>query len=254
MLTEGYDDPGLECIVLAKPTKSALLLTQMCGRGTRLPEGCGHISEVGPEGKRICLLLDVADLTSKHNIVSVPSLLGLPAALDMKGKTYRAAKQEIERVANAFPQANLADLKSLESLDMIARQVRLFDVKYPAEIKHFTDLAWRQQGDGYFLPVEHGRVTLGKDLLGEWWVRGKVGDKPIEIHSQNLSGAFNAADAVISRSGNRRLYERDAHWRDASPSVKQVALCKKLGIQIPVGATKGRVSAALDAHFSGRRA
>ena len=253
VLTEGYDDPGLECIVLAKPTKSPLLLTQMIGRGTRLPEGCGNISEVGPSGKRSCLLLDVADLTSKHNIVSVPSLLGLPTALDMKGQTYRVTKQKIERIAKAFPQANLADLKSMESLEAIAHQVRLFEVKYPVEIKRLTGLAWRQQGDGYFLPVERGRLTLGKDLLGEWWVRGKLGDKQIEIHSQNLAGAFNAADAELSKSGNRGLYARDARWRDAGPSAKQVELCRKLGIQIPEGARRGQISAALDAHFFQRR-
>ena len=39
VLTEGYDDPTIRCILLAKPTKSALLFTQMIGRGTRLDEG-----------------------------------------------------------------------------------------------------------------------------------------------------------------------------------------------------------------------
>ena len=76
VLTEGYDDPGIECIVLAKPTKSALLLTQMIGRGTRLPDGYGNISEVGPENKQVCCILDVADVTGKHQLCSVPSLLG----------------------------------------------------------------------------------------------------------------------------------------------------------------------------------
>jgi superfamily II DNA or RNA helicase len=35
VLTEGYDHPALDCIILARPTKSTLLYTQMIGRGTR---------------------------------------------------------------------------------------------------------------------------------------------------------------------------------------------------------------------------
>jgi superfamily II DNA or RNA helicase len=255
VLTEGYDDPGIECVVLARPTKSALLLTQMIGRGTRLPDGFGNISEVGPNGKQNCCILDVADVTGKHRICSVPSLLGLPKNLDMKGETYRKVKGQLERVAEDFPTANLVDLKDLSKLDSITKQIELFQVKYPVEIKTLTELAWRQQGDGYWLPTEHGRLTLSKDLREEWWVRGTVSGKPIDIHAQNLAGAFNSADrAVLEAGGNKAFYARDARWRDIAPSEKQISLCRKLRLDIPAGATRGMVSAALDQHFAKRRA
>ena len=49
MLTEGYDEPGISCVINLRPTKSEALLTQIIGRGTRLcPE----------EGKKDCLILD----------------------------------------------------------------------------------------------------------------------------------------------------------------------------------------------------
>ncbi|MCK4777560.1 MAG: DEAD/DEAH box helicase, partial [Actinomycetia bacterium] len=35
LLTEGFDEPGIDCIIMARPTKSQLLYTQMIGRGTR---------------------------------------------------------------------------------------------------------------------------------------------------------------------------------------------------------------------------
>lgn len=256
VLTEGYDDPAIECIVLARPTKSSLLMTQMIGRGTRLPDGFGNISEVDQFGKRDCLILDVADTTSKHDIVSVPSLLGLPKKVNMKGETYRTAKADIERVAQEFPTANLADLRDLEHLKHITEQVKLFEVKYPPEITRLTTLAWRQQGDGYFLPLGRAdRVTLASDLRGEWWVRGMMQEMPVEIHAQNLAGAFNAADReVLSRISNSALVKRDSRWRDQGPSVKQVALCRKLRLDIPANATRGQVSAALDSHFARRRA
>ncbi len=252
VLTEGYDDPGIECIVLAKPTKSALLLTQMIGRGTRLPDGYGNISEVGPENKQVCCILDVADVTGKHQLCSVPSLLGMPKDLDMKGETYKGAKDRLERVAQQFPTANLADLKDLSKLDAITKQIELFTVKYPVEIKTLTELAWRQQGEGYWLPVDHGRLTLAQDLRQDWWVRGTIAGKQIEIHAQNLAGGFNAADRAVLETGNKALYVRDARWRDTVPSEKQTELCRRLKIHIPSGATRGMVSAALDAHFAAK--
>ncbi len=252
--TEGYDDPGVECIVLARPTKSSLLLTQMIGRGTRLPEGAGHIDQVGELGKRDCIILDVADATEKHEIATVPSLLGMPKNIDMKGQSYQVSKEKLERVAKEFPTANLADLKDLTKLDHIAQQVSLFAVKYPPEISQMTELAWRQQGDGYFLPVKKERLTLARDLRDEWWVRGTIDGKPIEIHAQNLAGAFNAADREVLADGERRrLLERGASWRELGPSQKQIDLCRRLGLDIPAGATRGMVSAAIDAKMSAKR-
>ena len=249
VLTEGYDDPNIECIVLARPTKSALLLTQMIGRGTRMPEGCGHISEVGEQQKHDCIILDVVDTTSKHQLCTVPSLLGLPNNIDLRGQTYQKAKGQIERVAKEFPTANLADLRDLDKLDYLAQQISLFTVKYPPEVEKLTELAWRKQGDGYVLPVMRDRLTLSRDLLNEWWVRGSLSGKPVEIHAQNLAGAFNAADREVEAVKVAPLVKRDLRWRDQKPTEKQVGLCRKLGMAIPIGSTRGMVSAALDAHF-----
>ena len=38
-LTEGYDETSIECVLIARPTRSAALITQMVGRGMRLHEG-----------------------------------------------------------------------------------------------------------------------------------------------------------------------------------------------------------------------
>jgi superfamily II DNA or RNA helicase len=247
VLTEGYDDPDIECIVLARPTKSALLLTQMIGRGTRMPSRCGHISEVGEEGKKDCIIMDVVDTTSKHQLCTVPSLLGLPKDIDLKGATYKEAKGKIERVAAEFPTANLADLRDLDKLDYLAEQVSLFTVKYPPEVERLTELAWRKQGDGYVLPVRRDKLSLARDLRDEWWVRGSLNGKLVEIHAQNLAGAFNAADREVLAAGDQKqLVLRDARWHGQMPTPAQLGLCRKLGLQVPANATRGMVSAALD--------
>ena len=51
VLTEGWDSTAVDCIVLARPTKSSALYVQMCGRGLRLHPG-----------KDRCLILDIVGL------------------------------------------------------------------------------------------------------------------------------------------------------------------------------------------------
>jgi hypothetical protein len=76
----------------------------------------------------------------------------------------------------------------------------------------------------------------------------------IAISAQNLAGAFNAADrAILDGGGMKGLLARDSKWRQDRPSEKQVALCRKLRIPVPNGATRGMVAAALDKHFQSRR-
>ena len=160
----------------------------------------------------------------------------------------------MERIAAEFPTANIQDIRSLDELTTMARNVEMFKVSYPPEVSRLTELAWRKQGDVYALPVGRDRIVIAADLLGDWWVRGMVSGKSVEIQAQNLAGAFNAADRAVLDSGAPKvLLARESRWRERGPSEKQVQLCKKLRISIPIGATRGTVSAALDTHF-GRQA
>ena len=55
VLTEGWDAPRTDCIALLRPTQSAGLYVQMCGRGMRLHPG-----------KENCLLLDYGENVARH--------------------------------------------------------------------------------------------------------------------------------------------------------------------------------------------
>lgn len=63
LLTEGWDCPSVDCIVVLRPTKVRALYTQMVGRGTRLADG-----------KENLLLLDFLWLCQKHNLCRPASL------------------------------------------------------------------------------------------------------------------------------------------------------------------------------------
>jgi len=123
-------------------------------------------------------------------------------------------------------------------------------VNYPPEISKLSELAWRKSSEGYVLAVNRDLVTIMTDLRGDFMIRGRVGEKTIETTSQNLPGAFNAADGFVLSSGGVKSYlVRDARWKQDDPSPAQIGLCRRLKVNIPPGATKGMVSAAIDAKY-----
>lgn len=63
VLTEGFDEPSIDCVVIARPTRSHGLYVQMVGRGTRLYPG-----------KTGCLVLDVVGATERHDLVALIDL------------------------------------------------------------------------------------------------------------------------------------------------------------------------------------
>lgn len=77
VFTEGTDIPGVDCVVIARPTASPVLFQQMIGRGLRLHPG-----------KQDCAILDCVDVCQKRGVVTVPSLLGLVPHFNMKGGAW----------------------------------------------------------------------------------------------------------------------------------------------------------------------
>jgi len=87
--TEGYDDPGIGVIVMARPTKSLPLFMQMIGRGTRPVPGLldtdGLLGDdMAPERraaiesseKPSCLILNFTSNCSRHKLITPVDVLG----------------------------------------------------------------------------------------------------------------------------------------------------------------------------------
>lgn len=64
LLTEGWDCPSVDCIIVLRPTKVRSLYCQMVGRGTRLHEGKDHL-----------LLLDFLWHTERHELCHPAALI-----------------------------------------------------------------------------------------------------------------------------------------------------------------------------------
>ncbi len=83
-LTEGFDDPGVELVVIGRPTKSRCLYAQMVGRGTRpLP---GVIDSLNTAAERVGAIegsrkpsvevLDFAGNSGRHKLCTTADILG----------------------------------------------------------------------------------------------------------------------------------------------------------------------------------
>lgn len=97
VLTEGFDDAGVDVVVMARPTKSRALYAQMAGRATRpAAEVAARLGEVEVEGegeqrtdasalrrkmiaessKPTCLIVDFVGNSGRHKLISSIDILG----------------------------------------------------------------------------------------------------------------------------------------------------------------------------------
>src|SRR5690606_7555906 len=106
--TEGFDDPGIGLVVMARPTKSRALYSQCIGRGTRplngLVDGLDTADErraaIAGSAKPNVLVLDFVGNSGRHKLVHATDVLGV----DYDDAELEAALAEImERSANGEP-------------------------------------------------------------------------------------------------------------------------------------------------------
>lgn len=103
LLTEGWDCPEVDCVVVLRPTKSRSLYCQMVGRGTRLAEGKDHL-----------LLLDFLWHTEKHELCR-------PAHLICSNDQVAAKMTENLEKAAGCP-ADIEEAEKKASEDVVAER------------------------------------------------------------------------------------------------------------------------------------
>ena len=87
VLTEGFDDAGVQVVVMARPTKSRALYAQMAGRGTRpaeevagllgdLPTAQERCAMIRSSRKPSCLIVDFCGNAGRHKLCCTADILG----------------------------------------------------------------------------------------------------------------------------------------------------------------------------------
>src|SRR5688572_21605484 len=131
LLTEGFDEPRINCVMLARPTKSKLLYAQMVGRGTRL-----H-----PEKKDL-MVVDVVDNSRTHTLPGLYSLFNLPANMNLEGARALEVEQAIERMNQEFPWIDASRITKPEDIKLAVERIEFFNFDPPPEIAALTDNIW----------------------------------------------------------------------------------------------------------------
>jgi ATP-dependent helicase IRC3 len=110
VLTEGFDDPGVSCILMARPTTSPLVYTQCVGRGLR-----------SAPGKSACTVIDLVDRSTHQLAYDAVQMAGLPPRWRCRGADPFRQARSLRGVKVTSPEAflRIRDAVSLEEVQSI---------------------------------------------------------------------------------------------------------------------------------------
>jgi superfamily II DNA or RNA helicase len=236
VLTEGYDEPSVEGIILARPTKSTLLYTQMIGRGTRLHPGKDNV-----------MVVDIVDVTRDHSLTSLPGLFGLSGEFDLEGRTVQEAQDALRWVEINRPWIPITEAISLTDLRYRCKRINLFDLETPDELLGYSRYAWVSIGKGaYRLGLSEGRaVMVAPTILGDWEVLlGGRERETVLARRRDIRAAIMVADAHVREKLPEcvGLVTRHTRWRRDPATKKQINILRAKKLDVPKGLTKGQAS------------
>ncbi len=236
VLTEGYDEPSVEGIILARPTKSSLLYTQMIGRGTRLHPGKENVT-----------IVDIVDVTKGHSLTTLPLLFGLSGSFDLEGHTTDEAREAIKWVEENRPWVHIESAESLSDLRYRCTKIDLFDLETPWEIEEYADFAWTALGRGGFrLSLAEGRaLTIMPTILNKYEVTfSQKGVEKVLAVRPDLPHAIHSAEQLVRDqfSDLLPLVSLYSRWRNQPATEKQLNTLRNKNLDVPNGITKGQAS------------
>lgn len=217
VLTEGFDDPGVSCVAMARPTRSEGLYAQCVGRGTRLAEG-----------KRDCLILDFVDV-SNLSLCTLPTLFGCPADVDFAGQDARDGARQWQQIQLDYPALEL-EVGAL-TLREIQDRAAAFDpltLELDREVRAISPNAWfslGRHGVGLHYAPAKGVISsvtvLARGARGKRW-EVAIDGQAVERFSI-LEDAVAAVDHEIEQRGRaaQASARHDAPWRHEPASAER---------------------------------
>lgn len=271
VFTEGTDIPNIDCVLLARPTKSRNLLVQMIGRGMRLYAG-----------KENCHVIDmVASLES--GIVTTPTLFGLDPSVvvevaDIGTMQSLKDRQKIEQSrqeqtieVTGRPSASSAAVPgTITFTDYDSVLDLISDTSGERHIRAISPHAWVQTGPNkYILGSNESKLTIEKTDDGLFMVRLKEKlhvtkstlspyARPRELaRAETFEDIVHAADTYAAEKLARFSIAKDQAWRKRPASKEQLDFLnnfKPEDKQLTEGMlTKGRAADMITKIVSGAR-
>ena len=203
LLTEGWDCPSVDCVVVLRPTKVRSLYSQMVGRGTRLAEG-----------KTDLLLLDFLWMTDKHELCR-------PADLVCEDRTV--ARQMTEHLAETGCPEDIEEAAAQASEDVVAQREEALAKQLEEQRRKKAKLVD---------PLQYEMSIQAEDLAGYVPAFGWEAGPPSEQQTAALEKLGILPDAVESAGKAALLLDRLNKRRDEGLTTpKQIRCLEKYGFQ-----------------------
>jgi superfamily II DNA or RNA helicase len=215
LLTEGWDEPSVDCVLVLRPTRSRSLYAQMVGRGTRLHPG-----------KKDLLLLDFLWLHERHD-------LSRPASLVAKDKDEQ----------NAITKILLADDGAEKSLDEAVNDAAAD--REAALIRQIAENAARKER---FIRLEEVGALLKDKKIREYspifgWEKQAPTQKQIDCLARFKLSCETKGEASMVMN---RLFDRS---RQKLATVAQLRWLVRYGYPEPEKATAADAKKFLDSKW-----
>ncbi|HTF62664.1 MAG TPA: DEAD/DEAH box helicase [Edaphobacter sp.] len=232
VLIEGYDDPRISCIVLARPTMSQPLFVQMIGRGTRLEPGLHNLKEALRRNRLLmkpdCIVIDVTDNTTKHRLMTIPLAFDLDPDIRMDGKSFSS----ILKICAEDSQPVRGVVESASAIKVVSEYIDLFAPQWHSDQVYQTISLWFRREDGFvrILP-DDGFIKIA--WSGVWTVTGKIEKQTISpFTSTSFAEASGHAEKMFHYIARdllaKVLVEERKLGQDATPT--QLKMMQEAGM------------------------
>lgn len=203
LLTEGWDCPSVDCIVVLRPTKVRSLYSQMVGRGTRLFRGKDHL-----------LLLDFLWHTERHELCH-------PANLICENEDV--ARKMTENIEAAGCPVDIEEAEQKASEDVVAQREE-------ALAKQLHKMRRREQQ--LVDPLQFEMSIQAQDLTGYVPAFGWEMGPPSDAQKNALEKFGILPDQIENAGKAKLLLDRLSTRREAGLTTpKQIRLLERRGFQ-----------------------
>lgn len=217
VLTEGFDEPSISCVVVARPTRFHGLYVQMVGRGTRLYPG-----------KKDLLVLDVTGASERHDLVAVVDL-----GLDTDDPAGSPKKPGEGRKCAAcggpcVDPSHLCRLCSrplpLELIQEGATRHKTCRASKTGKVDLFASsrLRWLPVGDAWCLGAGKEVIVMVPAGIDTWKLAAYESGKLQILHEQ-LPSEWAMGIGEDRAKAFQKLTERNARWLSLPPSEQQLS-------------------------------
>lgn len=203
LLTEGWDCPSVDCVVVLRPTKVRSLYCQMVGRGTRLSPGKDHL-----------LLLDFLWHTERHELCHPASLIC---------QDEEVAKKMTEHIEQAGCPVDIEEAEKTAAEDVVAQREE-------ALAKQLEEMKRRKKK--LVDPLQFEMSIQAEDLSGYVPAFGWEMGSPSEKQKATLEKLGILPDQIENAGKAAKILDRlDKRKEEGLTTPKQIRFLEGRGFQ-----------------------